>query len=62
MFEHSKTIDTAIDQLADLFEFGHLDLATDPVNFLDRVRSEIIMLRKIVRAYGLKPGLKPEEK
>lgn len=42
-----KKLDTAIEQLASLFEFGQLDLATDPVVFIDRVRSEIIRLRKI---------------
>jgi hypothetical protein len=56
-----KTIDTAINQLADLFEFGHLDLSTDPVNFIDRVCSEIIRLRKIVNKRAYPSGLKPAD-
>jgi hypothetical protein len=56
-----KNLATAIEQLADLFEFGQLDLATDPVVFIDRVRSEIIRLRKIVEHRAYPCGPKPED-
>lgn len=43
----------AINHLADLYEYGHLDASTDPAGFLDRVTTEIEALRKVSAAAGV---------
>ena len=45
----------AISDLADLFEFGHLQAETDPASLLDGATHEIVVLRKFV-ADVLKAG------
>jgi len=41
-----KKLQDALDKLADLYEYGHLQLSADPVGFLEDVISEIKELRK----------------
>ncbi len=41
-----KKLQDAIDKLADLYEYGHLQLSADPAGFLEDVISEIKELRK----------------
>jgi hypothetical protein len=45
-----SNITRAISDLADLFEFGHLQAETDPAAMLDEATREIITLREQVRA------------
>lgn len=41
-----KKLQDALDNLADLYEYGHLQLSADPAGFLEDVISEIKELRK----------------
>ena len=45
-----QALDRAIDELASLFEFGALQVATDPAGFLETVKDEIVTLRAAARA------------
>ncbi len=42
-----KRLNEALDKLADLFEYGHLQASTAPADFIDTVRLEIVKLRKM---------------
>lgn len=41
-----KKLQDTLDKMADLYEYGHLQLSADPVGFLEDVISEIKELRK----------------
>jgi hypothetical protein len=40
-----QELDAALDELAGLFEFGHIQVASDPVGFMRAVIEEIKRLR-----------------